>query len=145
MQGAVAAVPRIPSIALGLLAAASLTLSPLQGKRVCSLLDGSWALSKVLQQADAVAVASRQFTHQAASFAGHAVEQVSTEGLDTETKRAGNQGANALIEGSDITDESVESVGCHSPNTLAVMSFHLQLVRHHTQLSRPKGKVADVR
>ncbi|CAK0784683.1 hypothetical protein CVIRNUC_007887 [Coccomyxa viridis] len=73
-KGSAAAVPRVPSmpgIAVGLLAAASLALSPLQG---------------------------------------YAVEQVSTDGLDTETKRAGNQGANALIEGSDITDESVESI-----------------------------------
>ena len=51
----------------------------------------------------------------------HEAEQVSTEGLNTETKRAGNQGANALIEGSDITDESVESVCRHSPNEPAVM------------------------
>ena len=39
-----------------------------------------------------------------------AQQSVATEGLDTETKPAGQSGATALIEGSDITDESVESV-----------------------------------
>lgn len=81
------------------------------------------------------------YADQAASYAGHAVEQVSTDGLDTETKRAGNQGANALIEGSDITDESVESVCRHSPNKWAVTCFCQQLVRHCTRLFDSTGKV----
>lgn len=36
--------------------------------------------------------------------------QVSTDGLDTVTKPSGTAGAEALVEGSDITNESVESV-----------------------------------
>lgn len=39
-----------------------------------------------------------------------AQQSVATEGLDTETKPAGQAGATALVEGSDITGESVESV-----------------------------------
>ena len=56
VQGAGAAVPRIPSIALGLLAAASLSLSPLQGKSLCSISMRQWAPSAVLWRASAVAV-----------------------------------------------------------------------------------------
>ena len=56
VQDASAAVPRIPRIALGLLAAASLSLSPLQGKIVCSSSMRDWAPNKVLWRANAVAL-----------------------------------------------------------------------------------------
>ena len=39
---------------------------------------------------------------------------MATDGLDTETKPAGNAGADALVEGSDLTNESVETVSAHS-------------------------------